>query len=114
REFYRRGPVRQCHRGVNALDSGQLCRFSPEATAYCLNQACVNLRAQGGRRLSWRTTAKSIINGSLRPFGVKLQALPSATQVDDYKRLTRRTVKEYLALCDPKVLFDYIFSQQGI
>jgi predicted SAM-dependent methyltransferase len=48
--------------------------------------------------LSWRTTAKSIINGSLRPFGVELHALPSATQV------TRRTVKEYLALCDPKIL----------
>jgi len=61
------------------------------------------LRA-GGRRLSWRTTAKSIINRSLRPFGVELHALPSATQVDDFKRLTRRTVKEYLALCDPKIL----------
>ena len=48
--------------------------------------------------MSWRTTAKSIINGSLWPFGLELRTLPSA------KQLTSRTVKEYLALCNPKIL----------
>ncbi len=54
--------------------------------------------------MSWRATAKRIINGSLRPFHLELQSLPSTSDADQAEQLRTRIVKEYLASCNPSIL----------